>query len=337
MKKSAVVILNWNGREHMEQFLPSVVAHTPAAAEIIVADNGSTDSSVEFVRQHYPTIRIISLSKNYGFADGYNRALEQVDAEYFVLLNSDVEVSKGWLEPLIATLTNNSSVAAVAPKLRSYGYRDRFEYAGAAGGYIDFLGYPFCRGRILSTVEQDCGQYDTAQEVFWASGAAFCCRADLFRMLGGFDADFFAHMEEIDLCWRMQLAGYRIMVEPRSVVYHLGGGTLPNESPQKLYLNYRNNLSMLFKCAPTWQRIVVAVVRPVCDMLSAALYFLRGNSTLGKAILRAYRDFLDAHGDLNCKRKATRSARKAESRMIYGGSIVLRYALGKKFFGDLMK
>lgn len=336
MIKTAVVILNWNGRQHLEQFLPSVVKHTPASAQIIVADNGSTDDSVAFLREHYPTIDIISLPKNYGFAEGYNRALEQVDSEYFVLLNSDVEVTAGWLEPLVATLTNDSSVAAVAPKLRSYGYRDQFEYAGASGGFIDFLGYPFCRGRILSTVEQDRGQYDSPREVFWASGAAFCCRADLFRILGGFDADFFAHMEEIDLCWRMQLAGYRIVVEPRSVVYHLGGGTLPNESPQKLYLNYRNNLSMLFKCAPTSQRLVVAVAHPVCDMLSVLLYAVQGKWPLAKATLRAYRDFIDAHRELNKKRKATRSARKAESKMIYRGSIVLRYALGKKTFDDML-
>ena len=336
MIKTAVVILNWNGRQHLEQFLPSVVKHTPASAQIIVADNGSTDDSVAFLREHYPTINIISLPKNYGFAEGYNRALEQVDSDYFVLLNSDVEVTAGWLEPLVATLTNDSSVAAVAPKLRSYGYRDQFEYAGASGGFIDFLGYPFCRGRILSTVEQDRGQYDSPREVFWASGAAFCCRADLFRILGGFDADFFAHMEEIDLCWRMQLAGYRIVVEPRSVVYHLGGGTLPNESPQKLYLNYRNNLSMLFKCAPTSQRLVVAVARPVCDMLSVLLYAVQGKWPLAKATLRAYRDFIDAHRELNKKRIATRSARKAESKMIYRGSIVLRYALGKKTFDDML-
>ena len=337
MRQTAVVILNWNGRQHLEQFLPSVVAHTPAAVEIVVADNGSTDDSVPFLREHYPAIKVITLSENYGFAEGYNRALEQVDAEYFVLLNSDVEVSAGWIEPLIATLSNNRHIAAVAPKLRSYGYRDRFEYAGAAGGFIDFLGYPFCRGRILSTVEQDQGQYDEAREVFWASGAAFCCRADVFRMLGGFDADFFAHMEEIDLCWRMQLAGYRIMVEPRSVVYHLGGGTLPNESPQKLYLNYRNNLSMLFKCAPTWQRIIVAVVRPICDMLSAVIYFLRGDKALGQATLRAYRDFLDDHKELNRKRQAIRSSCKAESQQIYKGSIILRYVVGNKTFGDMMK
>lgn len=337
MKRTAIVILNWNGRQHLEQFLPSVVAHTPQQVRIVVADNGSTDYSIAFVEHTYPDIDIIRLDKNYGFAEGYNRALEQVDAEFFILLNSDVEVTAGWVEPLVATLTNNRSVAAVAPKLRSYGNRDHFEYAGAAGGYIDVLGYPFCRGRILSTLEQDKGQYDTAQEVFWASGAAFCCRADVFRMLGGFDADFFAHMEEIDLCWRMQLQGYKIMVEPHSTVYHLGGGTMPNESPRKLYLNYRNNLSMLFKCAPTWQRILVAVARPVADMLSALIYLLRGDKALAKATVEAYRDFFALHGELNKKRKAVRSACKAESERIYCGSIVMRYAVGKKFFGNLMK
>ena len=337
MKRTAVVILNWNGRQHLEQFLPSVVAHTPQQVRIIVADNGSTDNSVAFLAQHYPAIEIIRLEQNYGFAEGYNRALEQVDAEFFILLNSDVEVTAGWVEPLVATLTNNRSVAAVAPKLRSYGNRDHFEYAGAAGGYIDILGYPFCRGRILSTLEQDKGQYDTAQEVFWASGAAFCCRADVFRMLGGFDADFFAHMEEIDVCWRMQLQGYKIMVEPHSTVYHLGGGTMPNESPRKLYLNYRNNLSMLFKCAPTWQRILVAVARPMADMLSALIYLLRGDKALAKATVEAYRDFFALHGELNKKRKAVRSACKTESDRIYRGSIVMRNAVGKRFFGNLMK
>lgn len=336
MKRTAVVILNWNGREHLEQFLPSVVEHTPASVRIVVADNGSTDSSVRFIEEHYPSLEIIRLDRNYGFAEGYNRALREIDAEYFILLNSDVEVTAGWVEPLVATLTNDLSVAAVAPKLRSYGRRDEFEYAGAAGGYIDILGYPFCRGRILSSIERDCGQYDTPKEVFWASGAAFCCRADLFRTLGGFDADFFAHMEEIDLCWRMQLAGYRIMVEPRSVVYHLGGGTMPNESPNKLYLNYRNNLAMLFKCSPTPQRLLVAVARPVCDMLSALIYIIKGQMPMARAVLRAYRDFLDWHGELAAKRQTVRGGAKAESRMIYRGSMVLRYALGKKSFEDMM-
>ncbi len=336
MRSTAVVILNWNGRQHLEQFLPSVVEHTPASVRIVVADNGSTDDSVAFLGERYPSIDIIALDRNYGFAEGYNRALAEIDEEYAILLNSDVEVSAGWVELLIATLSNDDSVAAVAPKLRSYGFRDRFEYAGAAGGYMDFLGYPFCRGRILSTIEQDHGQYDTPKEVFWASGAAFCCRTDLFRTLGGFDADFFAHMEEIDLCWRMQLAGYRIMVEPRSVVYHLGGGTLPNESPEKLYLNYRNNLAMMFKCAPTPQRLLVAVARPLCDMVSALIYIIKGQMPLARATLRAYRDFMAWHGILAEKRRQIRGAARAESRSIYRGSIVIRYAFGRRLFGDLM-
>mgnify|MGYP002519484870 CR=1 FL=1 len=336
MKQTAVVILNWNGRQHLEQFLPSVVEHTPAAAEIVVADNGSTDDSVAFLREHYPTIRIITLQKNYGFAEGYNRALEQVDAEYFVLLNSDVEVTAGWLEPLVATLTNNRSVAAVAPKLRSYGYRDRFEYAGAAGGYIDFLGYPFCRGRILSTVEQDRGQYDTARDVFWASGAAFCCRADLFRLLGGFDADFFAHMEEIDLCWRMQLAGWKVIVEPRSAVYHLGGGTLQTSSPRKIFFNHRNNLAMLYRCASPLQRAVVAIVRPVLDFAAAMSYALKGDKEGAKAVFAAWRDFIHWHHRLAAERREIRSDAKCESQYIYRGAIVLRYMFGKRKFENMM-
>lgn len=337
MISTAVIILNWNGRQHLEQFLPSVVRHTPRGVRIIVADNGSTDDSVDFLRQTYPDIEIICLNLNYGFAKGYNLALEQVEAECFVLLNSDVEVTEGWLEPLVATITNSHNVGAVAPKLRSYGYRDKFEYAGAAGGYIDILGYPFCRGRILSTVESDNGQYDDKREVFWASGAAFCCRAEIFRRLGGFDADFFAHMEEIDLCWRMQLAGYKVMIEPRSMVYHLGGGTLPNDSPRKLYLNYRNNLMMLFKCAPTWQRCIVAVARPLADALSAMVYFVKGQSELTKAVWQAYKEFFLAHKELGKKRKTVRSSVKQESRTIYRGSIVARYALGQKIFGQLFR
>ncbi len=334
--RTAVVILNWNGLQHLQEFLPSVMRNTPPDVRIVVADNGSTDASLAFVEQYYPDVEIVRLDRNYGFAEGYNRALKEVEAEYYVLLNSDVEVTPRWIEPLVAMLDEDKTVAAVAPKLLAYHDRTRFEYAGAAGGFIDFLGYPFCRGRILSATEQDCGQYDTPREVFWASGAAFCCRAEVFHRLGGFDGDFFAHMEEIDLCWRMQLAGYKVMCEPRSVVYHLGGGTLPNESPRKLYLNYRNNLSMLFKCAPAWQRCVVAVARPAADMLSAVIYLLRGQISLASATLRAYWDFLRLHGPLSKKRHAIRRAATAESRQIYRGSIILRYALGKKRFGDMM-
>ena len=333
---TAVVILNWNGVDHLRQYLPSVLQNTPAEVRIVVADNGSTDASVEFVEHYYPDVEIVRLDRNYGFAEGYNRALREVEADYYVLLNSDVEVTPHWIEPLLAMLNTDEKVAAVAPKLLSFTELTRFEYAGAAGGFIDFLGYPFCRGRILSTTEQDCGQYDTPREVFWASGAAFCCRAEVFHSLGGFDGDFFAHMEEIDLCWRMQLAGYKVMCEPRSVVYHLGGGTLPNESPRKLYLNYRNNLSMLFKCAPAWQRCVVAVARPAADMLSALIYLLKGQPSLASATLHAYWDFLRLHRSLAKKRHAVRTSRKAESRQIYRGSIILRYALGKKRFEGMM-
>lgn len=333
--RTAVVILNWNGVKHLQTFLPSVVQNTPSEVRIIVADNGSTDASVAFVEQYYPDIEIVRLEQNYGFAEGYNRALRQVDADYYILLNSDIEVTPQWIEPLLAVLDADEKVAAVAPKLLAYHDRTRFEYAGAAGGFIDFLGYPFCRGRILSTTEQDCGQYDTPREVFWASGAAFCCRADVFHSLGGFDGDFFAHMEEIDLCWRMQLAGYKVMCEPRSTVYHLGGGTLPNESPRKLYLNYRNNLSMLFKCAPAWQRCVVAVLRPAADMLSALIYLLKGQPSLTSATIKAYWDFMRLHRSLAKKRHAIRHSATAESHQIYRGAIILRYALGKKRFEEI--
>ncbi len=333
--RTAVVILNWNGRQHLERFLGSVVSRTPRDIRIIVADNGSTDDSVAFTAENYPTVETILLDRNYGFAEGYNRALAQVDADCFILLNSDVEVTEGWTEPLLAALERDPAIAAVAPKLLSYTERDRFEYAGACGGFIDLLGYPFCRGRILSTVEKDDGQYDSPREVFWASGAAFCCRAEHFRQAGGFDADFFAHMEEIDLCWRMQLAGRKIVVEPRSTVYHLGGGTLPNESPNKLYLNYRNNLAMLFKCAPIPQRMLAAAVRPAADMLSVIIYMVKGDFALAAATLRAYRDFLAMHRTLAAKRRAVRSNVRTEARYIYRSSIILRYIAGRRTFGDL--
>ena len=333
--RTVVVILNWNGRQHLERFLGSVVSRTPRDIRIIVADNGSTDDSVAFTAENYPTVETILLDRNYGFAEGYNRALAQVDADCFILLNSDVEVTEGWTEPLLAALESDPAIAAVAPKLLSYAERDRFEYAGACGGFIDLLGYPFCRGRILSTVEKDDGQYDSPREVFWASGAAFCCRAEHFRQAGGFDADFFAHMEEIDLCWRMQLAGRKIVVEPRSTVYHLGGGTLPNESPNKLYLNYRNNLAMLFKCAPMPQRMLAAAVRPAADMLSVIIYMVKGDFALAAATLRAYRDFLAMHRTLAAKRRAVRGNVRTEARHIYRSSIILRYMAGRRTFGDM--
>ena len=334
--KVAVVILNYNGAEHLRHFLPSVVQNT-VAADVVVADNGSTDESLQLLESEFASVRIVALDRNYGFAEGYNRALAQLgEYDCFVLLNSDVMTPEGWLEPLVATLVSHSSIAAVGPKILSYKEPDKFEYAGASGGFIDYLGYPFCRGRILSTLEQDRGQYDNMREVFWVSGAAFCVRRSAFEELGGFCGDFFAHMEEIDLCWRMQLAGYKIMSEPKSVVYHLGGGTLPNESPNKLYLNYRNNLAMLYKCAPTGQRLAVAVLRPLADMMSVAIYLLKGQFKLANATLRAYRDFFAWRKELSLKRQAIRSNAKAESGLIYKGSMVVRYMLGRHTFNDMI-
>ncbi len=331
--KLSVVILNWNGRKHLERFFPSVVEHTSGEAEVVVVDNGSTDDSLQWLRLTYPEVRTISLERNYGFAGGYNRALREVESEYVVLLNSDVEVTLGWWQPLVDVLDSNPRVAAVAPKLRSVEHRDEFEYAGAAGGFIDYLGYPFCRGRILSTVERDEGQYDKRREIFWASGAALCCRRELFVEIGGFDEDYFAHMEEIDLQWRMQLAGWKIMVEPRSVVYHLGGGTLPVSS-RKVYLNHRNNLAMLFKCSSPMQRVTVAVVRPLADMLEALAYLITLHPHKAWAVVRAWGTFIVWHKALSAKRKALKRIEKPTT--IYRGSIVVRYLCGCRKFKNMM-
>lgn len=336
MLHAEIVILNWNGAAHLRRFLPSVLAAADGAG-VVVADNGSTDESLELLAAAFPQVRVVRLDRNYGFAEGYNRALEQVEADVFVLLNSDVETPEGWLAPLLECLERNPDVAAVAPKLRSVDEPDRFEYAGAAGGYIDFWGYPFCRGRILRSIERDTGQYDDEREVFWVSGAAFCCRAEAFRAAGGFDADFFAHMEEIDLCWRLQLAGHRIRIVPASTVYHLGGGTLAPDSPRKVFFNHRNNLAMLYKCASPLQRLAVAVVRPVLDLAAACSYLLQGRAANFRAVFRAYRDFLRWHGALARKRRAIRGAGKARaSAPIYRGSIVLRYLFGGRTFGRMM-
>ncbi len=331
----AIVILNWNGEKHLSEFLPSVIAHTPAAVDIIVADNGSTDDSVAFVRENFERVQIIELDQNYGFAGGYNRALASLNYESVVLLNSDVEVSAGWCEPLFEALRADEKVAAVAPKLLSYSQRDMFEYAGASGGYIDYFGYPFCRGRILQHIERDCGQYDDTRDVMWVSGAAFACRLKLFKEMGGFDADFFAHQEEIDLCWRFALRGYRVAIVPQSVAYHLGGGTLNASSPRKTMLNHRNNLAMLFKCAPSSQRAVVAVVRPLLDLAAAFSYLLKGQWGNCCAVFGAYIDFFKWHGALSEKRKSIRGASLSESKYIYQGSIILRSIFGRQTFGDI--
>lgn len=336
MPVAKIVILNWNGEENLSRFLPSVVKNTPPEVEIVVADNGSTDGSREFVGNEYPSVRLVTLDANYGFAEGYNRALREVEADYYILLNSDVQTPEGWCEPLVALLERHPQVAAAAPKILSYTDYSMFEYAGAAGGFIDALGYPFCRGRILKTIESDMGQYDDAREIFWASGACFACRADVFRDLGGFDNAFFAHQEEIDLCWRMQLAGYRIAVEPQSRVYHLGAGTLP-PSAKKLYYNYRNNLAMLYKNLPKGRMEFILFTRILLNGLSAAAYFIRGERGNYQAVVDAHRDFWSMRRrEWSGKRRHIQSMRESVPAQIYNGSIILRWLFGQRRFGKLM-
>ena len=328
--------MNWNGRAHLERYLPSVVRYTMPQYGVVVADNGSTDTSLEYVAEAFPQVEIVRLDRNYGFAEGYNRALREVESEYYVLLNSDVEVSEGWCEKLVEALDADSQLAAVAPKLLADTDRERFEYAGASGGFIDILGYPFCRGRILSTTERDEGQYDTPREVFWASGAAFACRAEVFKSEGGFDSDFFAHMEEIDLCWRMQSSGYRIGVEPSSKVYHLGGGTLSTLSPRKTMLNHRNNLAMLYKNLPMGHLLWVLPVRLVLDGVAAASYLAKGQWSCVKAVWQAHVGFCQMLPALRTKRTAERAKRAKLPTTIYRGSVIVRRLFGGKIFGNMM-
>lgn len=290
--RCAVIILNWNGEKMLRQFLPFVVENTQLPdVELWVADNGSTDHSLEVLRTEFSTVRVLSFSENYGFAEGYNRAIEQIQADYVLLLNSDVETPPDWLPPMLDYMDAHPMVGAVQPKILAYRNKRYFEHAGAAGGYIDRYGYPYCRGRILSKVEEDNGQYDTIAEVFWASGACMLVRRQLYIDCGGLDALFFAHMEEIDLCWRMQSRGYTIACVPQSHIYHLGGGSLDYKNPRKTYLNFRNNLLMLYKNLPTVRLWRVMLMRFFLDYLSAFVYLLTGQFSNFKAVFRARRDF----------------------------------------------
>ena len=300
-KRVAVVILNYNGAEMLRRFLPSVVEFSPEA-EIVVADNGSTDSSVEVMRAEFPTVRLICLDKNYGFADGYNKALQQVASEYYILLNSDVEVTDGWLAPMLAFMDDNKDVAACQPKLLSYKEKTLFEYAGGAGGFIDRYGYPFCRGRIFETVEKDNGQYDNIADLFWATGAALMIRSADYQSAGGLDGTFFAHMEEIDLCWRLRARGRRIVCVPRSTVYHVGGATLAKSNPRKTFLNFRNNLLMLYKNLPERELKKVLFVRGLLDWLAAFVFLLKGQKEGTCAVLRARKEFKRIRADFDASR-----------------------------------
>lgn len=331
---TAVVILNWNGQKMLERFLPSVTAHTKGDAEVIIADNGSTDDSLPFLQKHYPQLRVIRLDKNYGFAGGYNKALQQVDADYYVLLNDDVEVTPGWIEPVIAQMQQHPDTAICQPKLLMYDQRNTFEYAGGAGGYIDKYGYPFCRGRMFTTLEDDHGQYDTPSQIFWASGAAMFVRSDVWRQLGGLDEDFFAHMEEIDFCWRAQNAGYRIEYCPHSVVYHVGGGTLPKSNPRKTYLNFRNNMALLYKNLPTQRLAWVIGSRIVLDYVAAFKFLLERKPKEFSAVVSAHRAFHQWVPRLKAKRQSL--AQKTRPTGMYRGLLLIDYyLLGKKKYTDL--
>lgn len=288
----AIVILNWNGKHYLEQFLPSVMASTYARKEVVVIDNASGDDSVQFLQQQYPAVRIVQLAANFGFARGYNEGLKQVQADYYVLLNSDVEVVPGWIEPVVALMERDGTIAACQPKLLQYHNKTLFEYAGGAGGWLDYLGYPFARGRVFDVCEEDKGQYDAPGPVFWASGAAMFVRAEIYHALGGLDEYFFAHQEEIDFCWRLQLAGYQVYACPQSIVYHVGGGTLPKGNARKVFLNFRNNLVMMAKNLPAGEAWVKIFYRFWLDAISAFKSLLAGEGTYFIAVWKAHWAFL---------------------------------------------
>jgi GT2 family glycosyltransferase len=338
MKKVSVVILNWNGVGMLQKFLPKVVEYSVnQGVEICVADNASTDESVSYLQANFPNVRLILLDKNYGFAEGYNRALQQVEAEYVVLLNSDVEVTPHWLEPLVEYMDAHPEVAACQPKIRSERNKEYFEYAGAAGGYLDKYGYPFCRGRIFDVVEKDEGQYDTVSSVFWATGAALFIRLKDYWEAGGLDGRFFAHMEEIDLCWRLRSRGRGIVCIPRSVVYHVGAATLKKENPRKTFLNFRNNLLMLYKNLPEKELKKVMFIRGLLDWVATFVFLLKGDGKNARAVWQARKEFKHICPDFASSR--TENLAKATGQSIpekVDYSILWKFhACGKKVFSRL--
>lgn len=338
MKKVSVVILNWNGKKWLEQFLPSVIDHTNLSlADIVVADNASTDDSIAFLEKCYSSVTIVRLPSNYGYADGYNQALQQIVSEYYVLLNSDVEVTAGWLEPIIDHMDKHQDIVAAQPKILFQRNKEYFEYAGAAGGFIDKYGYPFCRGRIFGVLEKDTNQYDTIIDIFWASGACLVVRSKDYFEDGGLDGTFFAHMEEIDLCWRFNARGKRIVCIPQSVVYHVGGGTLNSESPRKTFLNFRNNLLMLYKNLPQKDLKSVFRIRLILDYLAAIQYLLTGKYQNSKSIFKAHKEFKRIRSDYSLPRKNNLEKQKVKSiTTIYTRSILVNFYLKrKKYFSQI--
>ncbi len=334
MTETAVVILNYNGKNFLEKYLPGVIRNSPDAT-VVVADNASTDDSVDFMKKHFPQVRLLINDKNTGFAGGYNWALSQIKATYYVLLNSDIEVTPDWLEPVIRLMDSDEKIAACQPKIRSVFQKEYFEYAGASGGFIDRWGYPFCRGRIFEKTEKDQGQYDDVREIFWATGACMIVRADVYHALGGLDADFFAHMEEIDFCWRAKNRGYKIMVQPASVVYHVGGGTLPKSSARKTYLNFRNNFMMLYKNLPDQWLWTVLITRLFLDGLAGIRFLMQGNFADVLAVIKAHFFF---YGHLKILGKKRRALHQKPVSNIYRGSLIIdHFFRGVTSFDQLKK
>lgn len=335
--KVAIVILNWNGLKHLRQFLPSVLASVWPNLEVVVGDNGSTDGSVAFIRDNYPSVRIIQNDENYGFTGGYNRVLAQVEADYYILLNSDVEVPAGWITPVITLMESDPLIAVAAPKIKAYNQKGCFEHAGAAGGFIDSFGYPFCRGRIVYEVEEDKGQYEQSDEIFWASGAAMFIKKKYWDEAEGFDERFFAHMEEIDLCWRLKNSGYKVMYCAQSEIYHLGGGTLNTENPFKTYLNFRNNLLLIQKNLPFWKAFIVISARYVLDLMAILRFLGEGKRKDAWAVSRAHQYFI-RHIFYSGDHASSTHLKKYNSRLtgMYHGSIIWSFFVKKhRTFTDL--
>ncbi|WP_259069812.1 glycosyltransferase family 2 protein [Mucilaginibacter sp. X4EP1] len=332
--KVAVVILNWNGKKYLQRFLPSVLSSVWPNLEIIVGDNASTDGSVEFIRQEYPSVSIIQNDANYGFTGGYNKVLEHVDADYYILLNSDVEVAPGWIAPVINLMESDPLIAVAAPKIKAFDQKDHFEHAGAAGGFIDYLGYPFCRGRMFYEIEEDKGQYQQSGEVFWATGAAMFIKKHCWHEAGGFDDRFFAHMEEIDLCWRLKNIGYKVMYCAESEVYHLGGGTLNTENPFKTYLNFRNNLLLLQNNLPFWRATATIIFRFWMDLIAIARFLGEGKRKDAWAVSRAHQNFVLSL--FKKKMPVITGHKHYPLSCIYNGSLVWDFFVKKKrHFTDL--
>lgn len=340
MIKTAVVILNWNGINWLQKFLDNVVTCSEGNDTIVcVADNGSTDGSAAWVAENHKNVRLLAFDRNYGFAGGYNLAVSQIDATYFVLLNSDVEVTPGWLLPLISCLDNNPDVAACQPKIRSYASKDFFEYAGAAGGFIDKYGYTFCRGRLFDSVEKDDGQYDDALDIFWATGACMMVRHEAWKKCGGLDADFFAHMEEVDLCWRFHIAGHRVAYVPGSVVYHAGGGALPYNSELKTYLNFRNSLYLLYKNLPDSALHLVLFKRKILDGFAALMFALKGSIKSTRAVWKAHKSYYKNLASLKSKRNTVKELSSGKPvYQILNKSVVFEFYIKReRTYSKLMK